>query len=62
MSIKLGRLVLLVAIEGDFEAVVEVEVEIEIAAEVEVEVDENLAGLGEGLIALVGTGLGSPLL
>ena len=49
---------MLVAIEVDFEAVDEVEVEV---AD-EVEVDVNLAGLGGSLIALIGTGFGSPIL
>ena len=66
ISIKLGRLDLLVAVEVDFEAEVEIEVEItdevEVGVEVEDELDINLAGLEGSLIALVGTGLGSPIL
>ena len=72
ISIKLGRLDLLVAVEVEFEAEVEVEikdgVEVEIKDGVEVEeldsvnVGANLDGLGGSLIALVGTGLGSPIL
>ena len=54
ISIKLGIFDLLVAVKIDEADEVE-EIEIVVAG-------SNLDTLGEGLIALVGTGLGSPIL